>query len=332
MLIGEVSQRSGVSTRMLRHYDSLGLVRPTGRTSGGYRAYSGNDIERIFHVECLRSLGLTLREIQRALDDPEFAPEALVSDLVRQAEQRIAREKELLTRLNRVTVAEPTDWADVLHVVKLLRALDSKHAALRQRAILSSSDGESLPAEILADAALSETDPNVAGAIEWALARAGDVGLERVAAGLQSEDVEVRLRAVSAIVAIESTASTEMLRGLLTDPDDNVRRRVALALGSRGCLDSGPALIDMVVSGANDVEAAELLGAMSSSDDVADGIVRALVNRLGSDAKPRARLRLAQALAEIPGSAAQEALTVMTRDVDRTVALTAESIMVKKLR
>ena len=48
MLIGEVARRSGVSTRMLRHYDALGLVRPTGRTVGGYREYSAEDIRGIF--------------------------------------------------------------------------------------------------------------------------------------------------------------------------------------------------------------------------------------------------------------------------------------------
>ena len=59
---------------MLRHYDSLGLVRPTGRTGAGYREYSGEDIRRIFHVESLRSLGLSLRDVGRALDDPGFTP------------------------------------------------------------------------------------------------------------------------------------------------------------------------------------------------------------------------------------------------------------------
>jgi DNA-binding transcriptional MerR regulator len=83
MLIGEVSQRSGVSTRMLRHYDALGLVIPTGRTVGGYREYSAHDIGRLFHVECLRTLGLSLNEAKRALDDPDFAPATLVGELIR---------------------------------------------------------------------------------------------------------------------------------------------------------------------------------------------------------------------------------------------------------
>ncbi|MGW3562241.1 MerR family DNA-binding transcriptional regulator, partial [Streptomyces sp. NPDC000963] len=58
MLIGDVARRSGVSARMLRHYETLGLVRPTGRTGSGYREYSDEDIRRIFHVESLRSLGV----------------------------------------------------------------------------------------------------------------------------------------------------------------------------------------------------------------------------------------------------------------------------------
>src|SRR4051812_27590713 len=108
---------------MLRHYESLGLLRPSGRTGSGYREYSGDDIRRIFHIESLRSLGLSLREIGRALDDPGFTPSALVDDLIRQTRERIAAETELLTRLRRIDAAEPADWADVLQVVVMLRAL-----------------------------------------------------------------------------------------------------------------------------------------------------------------------------------------------------------------
>ncbi len=61
---------------MLRHYESLGLVQPSQRTDSGYREYCAKDIRRIFHIESLRSLGLSLRDIGRALDDPH--PDARV--------------------------------------------------------------------------------------------------------------------------------------------------------------------------------------------------------------------------------------------------------------
>ncbi|TWH72907.1 DNA-binding transcriptional MerR regulator [Modestobacter roseus] len=110
MLIGEVARRSGVSARMLRHYDALGLVRPTGRTVGGYREYSAEDIRRIFRVESLRSLGLSLRQVARALDDPAMTPSALVGDLIRWTEERLERERELLDRLRAIDASAPEDW------------------------------------------------------------------------------------------------------------------------------------------------------------------------------------------------------------------------------
>lgn len=124
MLIGEVSRQSGVSTRMLRHYDTLGLVKPTGRTSGGYREYSADDIRRLFHVESLRTLGLSLDETRRALDEPDFAPADLVGDLITHTRRRIAAEQELLTKLERVDATAPSEWEDVLRMVTLLRALE----------------------------------------------------------------------------------------------------------------------------------------------------------------------------------------------------------------
>jgi len=59
VLIGEVAARTGVSARMLRHYDRVGLVSPSGRTASGYRHYEQEDLTRLLHVEGLRALGLT---------------------------------------------------------------------------------------------------------------------------------------------------------------------------------------------------------------------------------------------------------------------------------
>lgn len=171
MLIGEVARRSGVTARMLRHYESIGLVRPTGRTGAGYREYSADDIRRIFHIESLRSLGLSLHDVGRALDDPGFAPEQLVGDLVRRTRERIAAQTALLTRLRRIGAARPAGWEDVLQTVALLRALESRSTGARQRAALSTAREGSVPVAALAEAVLGESDPHVAGALRWALAR-----------------------------------------------------------------------------------------------------------------------------------------------------------------
>lgn len=50
MRIGEISEATGVSARMLRHYEKLGLIEPGARTNAGYRVYDDVDLERIFYI------------------------------------------------------------------------------------------------------------------------------------------------------------------------------------------------------------------------------------------------------------------------------------------
>ncbi|MEU5539205.1 MerR family transcriptional regulator [Streptomyces sp. NPDC020362] len=328
MLIGEVARRSGVSARMLRHYESLGLVRPSGRTGSGYREYSGADIQRIFHIESLRSLGLSLREIGRALDDPSFTPAALVDDLIRQTRDRIAAETELLTRLCRIHAADPAGWEDVLQVVALLQALGSNSAAARQRAALSSVDAVPVPVEALVEAALSETEPNVAGALRWALARSGDGAPALLAEGLGSPVAVVRERAVRSLAEMPGDEATAQLRDALANPDVVVRGYAALALGTRGVADAVPALIDMIVEGRNDTDAADALSVLASDTAAADQIATRLDDRLAHDTtKAPARGRLTQTLGGIPGTRAARALVELSHDGDRAVALTAAYLL-----
>jgi DNA-binding transcriptional MerR regulator len=328
VLIGDVARRSGVSARMLRHYESLGLVRPTARTEGGYREYSDEDIRRIFHIESLRSLGLSLREVGLALDGPGFQPAELVADLIRQTRERIAAETTLLTRLRRISAAEPADWVDVLQIVALLQALGSDSARTRQRAALSSAEEASMPVDALVEAVLSEQDPNVAGALRWALAQSGDDGLTLLAEGLRSPAAAVRKRAVQSIAEIPNAAATALLRDALTDSDTVVGRCAALALGARGVADAVPTLIDMIVEGTNDADAADALSTLANDPALADQLATRLVGCLANGGtESSARRRLTEALADIPGSTAHDALTELSHDADRAVALTATYIL-----
>ncbi|MER5888600.1 MerR family transcriptional regulator [Streptomyces sp. NPDC001941] len=327
MLIGEVARRSGVSARMLRHYESLGLVRPSGRTGSGYREYADEDIRRIFHVESLRSLGLSLRDIGRALDDPGFAPAALVGDLIRRTRERIAAETELLTRLARIDAVEPAGWEEVLQVVALLQALGSKSPDARQRAALSSAD-EAVPAEALVEALLGEADPNVAGALRWALARSGADAAAPLVRGLDSPVAAVRDRAAQCLAALPGDEATGHLRTALAHPDPAVRGRAAVALGARGEAGAVPVLVDMVVAGRNDTDAADALGVLASDAASADAIAARLADLLAdATTEPPARGRLTQALAGIPGDTATRALTGLQQDGDRAVALTATYLL-----
>lgn len=65
--VGALASRTGLTVRTLHHYDAIGLLSPSGRTDGGYRLYSEDDIRRLQHIVLLRGLGMPLVEIASAL-------------------------------------------------------------------------------------------------------------------------------------------------------------------------------------------------------------------------------------------------------------------------
>ena len=70
--VKEVAEQSGVSIRALHHYDAIGLLVPSLRTAAGYRLYSEDDLLRLQQILIGRELGLSLEDIRRSLDDPNF--------------------------------------------------------------------------------------------------------------------------------------------------------------------------------------------------------------------------------------------------------------------
>ncbi|QGQ20567.1 MerR family transcriptional regulator [Cellulomonas sp. JZ18] len=63
MHIGAVAERTGLSLRTLRHYDEVGLLRPSARTDGGFRLYTDADVERLLLIRRMKPLGFTLEEM-----------------------------------------------------------------------------------------------------------------------------------------------------------------------------------------------------------------------------------------------------------------------------
>jgi MerR family copper efflux transcriptional regulator len=63
MHIGELAEKTGLSLRTIRHYDEVGLLKPAGRTDGGFRLYSHDDFTRLMLIRRMKPLGFSLEEM-----------------------------------------------------------------------------------------------------------------------------------------------------------------------------------------------------------------------------------------------------------------------------
>ena len=91
--VKEVAELSGLTVRALHHYDSIGLLEPSARSSASYRLYNDDDLLRLQQIVIGRELGLSLEAIRRSLDEPGFD----------RREALLAQRDELAARAERAT-------------------------------------------------------------------------------------------------------------------------------------------------------------------------------------------------------------------------------------
>lgn len=128
--IGELAAACGVSVRTLHHYDEIGLLSASQRTSSGHRRYSEGDLRRLYRIRSLQMLGLPLAAVGQALETPEGDLESLRGLLqqqlvqVREHAQQLQalqnRLGELLSRMDGHAMPSPEQFMSTLEMITML--------------------------------------------------------------------------------------------------------------------------------------------------------------------------------------------------------------------
>jgi MerR family transcriptional regulator, copper efflux regulator len=82
MNIGQAANASGVSTKMIRYYESIGLIQVAGRKEGGYRIYGPNDVRLLRFIHQARALRFSIEQIRVLLalwQDPQRADSGVMA-------------------------------------------------------------------------------------------------------------------------------------------------------------------------------------------------------------------------------------------------------------
>ena len=127
--VGELAKATGLTVRALHHYDEVGLLVPSERTSAGHRLYAERDVRRLYRILALRSLGLGLEEIACSLDKGPPALAETVRRQLRRVERELDQRQQLRGRLTVILDAlerpiEPSldQFIDAIEVMTMIEA------------------------------------------------------------------------------------------------------------------------------------------------------------------------------------------------------------------
>jgi MerR family transcriptional regulator, copper efflux regulator len=107
--IGEAAQRSGVNAKMIRYYESIGLLAPAPRRDNAYRDFDARDVHDLRFVRRARSLGFSIEEIARLLtlwrdkSRPSREVKEIASAHIDSLQQRISELQSMVSTLQHLS-------------------------------------------------------------------------------------------------------------------------------------------------------------------------------------------------------------------------------------
>ncbi|KIX19393.1 Cu(I)-responsive transcriptional regulator [Paracoccus sp. 228] len=139
MNIGDAANRSGVSAKMIRYYERIGLIPTARRTASGYREYEPRDVHMLRFIARARDLGFSVAEITELLDlwrdkDRRSADvKALAQARVRDLRHKIAHLQDMADTLEELANACAGNERPNCPILQRLETLDTDDEPLSRR-------------------------------------------------------------------------------------------------------------------------------------------------------------------------------------------------------
>ncbi|MGE7761528.1 MerR family transcriptional regulator [Peribacillus sp. NPDC097895] len=100
--VGELAKQTGLTVRMLHHYDKIGLFSPSQYSDTGHRLYTDSDIARLQQILSLKQLGFALEEVKEIMENRNFNPVELIKVQLDDVKKRIRLQELLRNRLENI--------------------------------------------------------------------------------------------------------------------------------------------------------------------------------------------------------------------------------------
>ncbi|WP_256237532.1 MerR family transcriptional regulator [Bacillus sp. EB600] len=100
--VGELAKQTGLTVRMLHHYDKISLFSPSQYSNTGHRLYTESDIVRLQQIMSLKQLGFALEEIKEIMENRNFNPVEIIKVQLDDVKRRIRLQELLCSRLEKI--------------------------------------------------------------------------------------------------------------------------------------------------------------------------------------------------------------------------------------
>lgn len=126
--VGELAEATGLTVRALHHYEQIGLLIPSERTTTGHRRYGPDAVARLYRLTRLRKLGMSLDQIRRALDEPDWSLANALRQHLRVVDTQLAALTELRNSVSGALSAvdrSADQTPDLLEVLTTMTTIDN---------------------------------------------------------------------------------------------------------------------------------------------------------------------------------------------------------------